>query len=96
LPDKKISANYLRIPASSKIVKLFVGIIIKILGEHMYSKRIKEQRKAKGLTQIELAKISGVAQATISAYESGGNSPTTEAQTAAIKQLLGSVISVDT
>ncbi len=37
----------------------------------MILSRIKEHRKRRGLTQIELAKISGVGRATIAALETG-------------------------
>lgn len=39
--------------------------------------RIKEMRRKKKITQVELAKISGVRQTTISAAETGVNQPTT-------------------
>ena len=37
----------------------------------MILSRIKEHRERRGLTQIELAKISGVGRATIAALETG-------------------------
>jgi transcriptional regulator with XRE-family HTH domain len=37
----------------------------------MILSRLKEHRKRRGLTQIELAKISGVGRATIAALEGG-------------------------
>ncbi len=37
----------------------------------MILSRIKEHRRRRGLTQIELAKISGVGRATIAALETG-------------------------
>lgn len=42
----------------------------------MFSKRLREIRQLKGLTQVKLAEKSGVAQAMISLYESGKFVPT--------------------
>jgi transcriptional regulator with XRE-family HTH domain len=40
-----------------------------------FGQRIKEARKAKGLTQSQLAEFVGVAKTTISGYESGNSEP---------------------
>ena len=42
----------------------------------MFKNRIKELRKQKGMTQVELAKKAGTMQNTISSLESGQYSPT--------------------
>ena len=39
--------------------------------------RLREYRLSKKMTQVELSRLSGVKQATISALENGYNSPTT-------------------
>ncbi len=41
----------------------------------MISSGLKEQRKLRGITQVELAKETGIPQSTISAWEKGINIP---------------------
>jgi len=41
----------------------------------MIKEAIREQRKLRGLTQIDLAKATGIPQSTISAWEKGINIP---------------------
>ncbi len=41
----------------------------------MIANALKEQRKIKGITQVELAKETGIPQSTISAWEKGTNIP---------------------
>jgi transcriptional regulator with XRE-family HTH domain len=53
-----------------------------------FGTRIKEARKAKGLTQTQLAEIVGVAKTTISGYESGHSEPD-EQRIIAIMKALG-------
>ncbi|MDR1322431.1 MAG: helix-turn-helix domain-containing protein [Gracilibacteraceae bacterium] len=43
----------------------------------MFSKRLREARKNKGLTQQQLGKAIGVAKSTIAGYESGHSEPDT-------------------
>ena len=43
-----------------------------------YGKRLQEIRKAQGVTQVDLAKLSGVTQAVITHYETGKRTPTLE------------------
>ena len=44
----------------------------------MIREAIKEQRKLRGLTQVELAKETGIPQSTLSAWEKGVNIPNIE------------------
>lgn len=56
------------------------------------SERIKNKRMAVGLTQLKLAKKTGLSPAAISQYESGARTPTIEA----IKKIAGVLeVSVD-
>jgi len=41
----------------------------------MIHEALKEQRKVKGITQVDLAKATGIPQSTISAWEKGVNVP---------------------
>lgn len=40
-----------------------------------YNERLRDARKAKGLTQAQLGELVGCAKNTISSYESGVNEP---------------------
>lgn len=50
---------------------LLFGIEYHRYEEVFFISTIKDKRREKGLTQVELSQISGVSQATISAIESG-------------------------
>jgi transcriptional regulator with XRE-family HTH domain len=53
----------------------------------MYSKRIKQRRQEIDIGQADLAKMTGISQSMISAYENGKNSPTAEVLTILSKVL---------
>ena len=52
---------------------LDIDVVKLMTPRNQSNNNIKELRTAKGLTQVELAKILGIAQSTYSAYESGAN-----------------------
>lgn len=56
-------------------------------------KRVRELRKAKGLSQVKLAKLAGIDQTTISLIETGHTPNATARVLSALAQLLG--VSVD-